>query len=50
MRTHDTVTPAEGVLGMFIAFTLLYALLGVTVIVLLRKLALPSESPEAKVP
>lgn len=47
MRTHDAVTPAEGVLGMFIAFTLLYAVLGVTVIVLLRKLATSNPEPEA---
>jgi len=38
MRTKDAVTPVAGVQGMFIAFTLLYALLTVTVIVLLRKL------------
>src|SRR5204863_1608281 len=39
MRTSEAVTPAAGVLGMFIAFTLLYALLGVTVVVLLRRIA-----------
>lgn len=38
MRTKDAVTPVAGVQGMFIAFTLLYGLLTVTVIVLLRKL------------
>lgn len=43
LRTHDAVTPAPGVFGMFIAFALLYALLGVTVVVLLRKLAHSSE-------
>jgi cytochrome d ubiquinol oxidase subunit I len=39
MRTADAVTPAPGVVEMFIAFTLLYLLLGTTVIVLLRRLA-----------
>ena len=39
MRTADAVTPAAGVPEMFIAFTVLYAVLGVTVIVLLRRLA-----------
>jgi cytochrome d ubiquinol oxidase subunit I len=38
MRTKDAVTPVAGVQGMFVAFTLLYGLLTVTVIVLLRKL------------
>jgi cytochrome d ubiquinol oxidase subunit I len=39
MRTSDAVTPAAGVPILFVAFTLLYAVLGVTVIVLLRRLA-----------
>jgi cytochrome d ubiquinol oxidase subunit I len=39
MRTRDAVTPVSGVFGMFVAFTLLYVLLGVTVVVLLRRLA-----------
>ena len=38
MRTSDAVTPAEGVQAMLVAFTVLYLLLGVTVIVLLRRL------------
>jgi len=38
MRTSDAVTPAEGVQAMFVGFTALYLLLGVTVIVLLRRL------------
>jgi len=46
MKTKDAVTTADGVLGMFIAFTLLYALLGVTVIVLLRKLTYSSAETE----
>jgi cytochrome d ubiquinol oxidase subunit I len=40
MRTADAVTPAAGVPAMFVVFTLLYAVLGVTVVVLLRRLAL----------
>jgi cytochrome d ubiquinol oxidase subunit I len=39
MRTSDAVTPAAGVPAMFAAFTLLYLVLGVTVVVLLRRLA-----------
>ena len=39
MRTRDAVTPAAGVPEMFIIFTILYAVLGTTVIVLLRRLA-----------
>jgi cytochrome d ubiquinol oxidase subunit I len=39
MRTSEAVTPAAGVPTMFVAFTLLYAVLGVTVIALLRRLA-----------
>lgn len=46
MYSRDAVTPAPGVLGMFITFTLLYVLLGVTVVVLLRQLARPSEAKE----
>jgi cytochrome d ubiquinol oxidase subunit I len=42
MRTKDAVTPAEGVLEMFLSFSALYLLLAVTVIVLLRKLARPA--------
>jgi cytochrome d ubiquinol oxidase subunit I len=38
MRTSDAVTPAEGVFEMFIVFTLLYVLLGSTVLVLLYRL------------
>lgn len=39
MRTRDAVTPAEGVVSVFYGFALLYLVLGVTVIVLLRRLA-----------
>lgn len=46
MRTKDAVTPVDGVPGMFVAFTLLYALLTVTVIVLLRKLTQSSKEVE----
>ncbi len=46
MRTKDAVTPVNGVQGMFVAFTFLYALLTVTVIVLLRKLTLSSKEVE----
>lgn len=46
MRTKDAVTPVNGVQGMFVAFTLLYALLTGTVIVLLRKLTMSSQEVE----
>jgi cytochrome d ubiquinol oxidase subunit I len=39
MRTSEAVTPAPGVFETFVAFTLLYLLLGVTVVVLLRRVA-----------
>jgi len=39
MRTSDAVTPVSGVPAMFFAFTALYALLSVTVILLLRRIA-----------
>jgi cytochrome d ubiquinol oxidase subunit I len=39
MRTSEAVTPASGVPSMFLAFTALYALMGVTVLVLLRRIA-----------
>lgn len=39
MRTRDAVTPADGVVGLFVAFTLLYAVLSITVVILLRRLA-----------
>lgn len=39
MRTFDAVTPASGVFELFITFTLLYLLLGVTVIALLVRIA-----------
>jgi len=42
MRTSEAVTPAKGVPGMFCAFTLLYALLTVTVIVQMWRI---SKSP-----
>src|SRR5690606_87427 len=44
MKIDDAVTPAPGVLGLFIGFTLLYAVLGTTVVVLLRRLAAKSET------
>ena len=44
MRTSDAVTPAAGVPAMFLAFTVLYLLLGGTVIVLLRRLAGPTNT------
>jgi cytochrome d ubiquinol oxidase subunit I len=39
MRTHEAVTPAAGVPAMFYAFTALYLLLTVTVVVMLRRIA-----------
>jgi cytochrome bd ubiquinol oxidase subunit I len=39
MRTSDAVTPAAGVGPMFFVFSGVYALLGVTVVVLLRRIA-----------
>jgi cytochrome bd ubiquinol oxidase subunit I len=39
MRTSDSVTPATGVFGLFVAFSVLYALLTITVVVLLFRLA-----------
>jgi len=39
MRTSDAVTPAAGVSPMFFVFSGVYALLGVTVVVLLRRIA-----------
>ena len=39
MRTSDSVTPAEGVFGLFIGFSILYLLLTVTVVVLLFRIA-----------
>jgi cytochrome d ubiquinol oxidase subunit I len=39
MRSAEAITPAAGVVGMFVAFTILYALLGVTVLTLLRRIA-----------
>jgi cytochrome d ubiquinol oxidase subunit I len=39
MRTSEAVTKASGVLMTFVLFTVLYALLGVTVIVLLRRIS-----------
>lgn len=44
LRTHDAVTPATGVPGLFIAFTLLYGLLGGTVIYLLNRIAAASHA------
>jgi cytochrome d ubiquinol oxidase subunit I len=39
LRTGESVTPAAGVVEMFFLFTILYVVLGVTVVVLLRRLA-----------
>jgi cytochrome d ubiquinol oxidase subunit I len=39
MRTSDAVTPAAGVTPMFYAFSAVYVILAVTVVVLLRRLA-----------
>ena len=39
MRTSDAITPASGVVELFIGFTLLYVLLSFTVIVLLGRIA-----------
>lgn len=39
MRTADSVTPAGGVFGLFLGFSALYALLTVTVVVLLFRIA-----------
>jgi cytochrome d ubiquinol oxidase subunit I len=39
LRTADSVTPASGVFGLFVAFTVLYGLLGVTVVALLWRIA-----------
>jgi cytochrome d ubiquinol oxidase subunit I len=39
MRTSEAVTPAAGVPPIFFTFTALYALLGVTVLVLLGRIA-----------
>ena len=39
MRTKDAVTPASGVVEIFYVFSLLYAVLGVTVAVLLWRIA-----------
>jgi cytochrome d ubiquinol oxidase subunit I len=36
LRTSEAVTPAAGVPGMFVAFALLYLVLGTTVVLLLR--------------
>ena len=39
LRTREAVTPAAGVPEMFVIFTILYAVLGTTVIIMLRHLA-----------
>lgn len=39
MRTSDAVTPATGVVELFVGFTLLYGLLGATVVALLGRIA-----------
>lgn len=50
MRTANAVTPATGVLPLFIGFTLLYVLLGGTVVGLLRRIAIgKSAQVDAKV-
>lgn len=54
MRTADAVTPASGVPAMFFGFTLLYLVLGATVVVLLRGLRagepIPVEAPQEVAP
>jgi hypothetical protein len=45
MRTSEAVTPAAGVSVMFFAFTALYTLLGITVCVQLRRIALSKDPP-----
>src|SRR5204863_9054112 len=47
LRTSDSVTPAAGVFGLFIGFSILYLLLTVTVVVLLFRIA-AGKSAEAK--
>jgi cytochrome d ubiquinol oxidase subunit I len=42
LRTREAVTPAAGVPGMFLAFALLYLILGTTVVLLLRGLRSPA--------
>ena len=44
MRTSDALTPAQGVVELFVTFTLLYAVLGVTVVSLLSRIAGGKES------
>jgi cytochrome d ubiquinol oxidase subunit I len=39
LRTREAVTPAAGVPEMFVVFSILYAVLGTTVVILLRRLA-----------
>ena len=46
MKTSDSVTPAAGVFGLFIGFSILYTLLTVTVMVLLYRIAI-GKSAEA---
>lgn len=46
MRTQDSVTPAAGVVELFIGFTALYVVLGTTVIVLLRRIAAAPTAPQ----
>jgi len=48
MRTRDAVTPVRGVPTMFFAFSALYVLLGVTVVVLLRRLAIVPRAADSK--
>jgi cytochrome d ubiquinol oxidase subunit I len=48
MRTRDAVTPVRGVPAMFFAFSVLYVVLGVTVVVLLRRLAIVPRATNSK--
>ena len=47
LRTTDSVTPAQGVFGLFVGFSILYLLLTVTVLVLLFRIA-AGKSAEVK--
>ena len=48
MRTSEAVTPMPGLVGPFLAFTLLYCVLGVVVFVLLRRHVLQAPSSDSK--
>lgn len=50
MRTADAVTPVPHLVVPFATFSALYVLLGVTVVVLLRRLVFAADSPAGEVP